>query len=943
VVKSLHGELIIRGASEHNLKGLNLVLPKGKLVVFTGVSGSGKSSLAFDTLYAEGQRRYVESLSSYARQFLGQMDKPKYDSIRGLAPTISIEQRTASHNPRSTVGTVTEIYDYLRVLYARAGTLHCPQCERVVERTDAAQIVRSIQAQEKGTKILVMAPIARNRKGTFAEELEDFKSQGFTRVRINEEVVLIEDAPSLNKNKKHNLDVVVDRLIVRPDVGPRLTDSVETALRIGMGQVLVGVVDGWEKLYSEAHHCAYCDLSLPEPTPALFSFNSPVGACVRCNGLGTTHEVAVERLVPDPSKTLNEYCIRLWGGAHSVISNAVIMGLSKKYKIPMDVPWTDIPGPMRDKILYGTGDDVFEVRWDRRKGTATFPMSFEGVVPQIRRLFKETSSNARMVHYLQFLHETDCPDCQGQRLGPAARAARLADRSLPELASHTIVSLHKHFQDMKLTGNAAIIAKEVLREVRARLGFLVNVGLEYLTLDRSASTLSGGEAQRIRLASQVGSELTGVLYILDEPTVGLHPRDNQRLLKTLFHMRDIGNTVIVVEHDRETIESADHVVDFGPGAGRLGGNVVAEGPLKKILQCKDSLTGLYLSGKRQIEIPKKRRKATQKALVIKGAREHNLKGIDVAFPVGCFNVVTGVSGAGKSTLINTIVHPALSQKLHGESVTPGRFKSMTGQEHFDKVVVINQKPIGRTPRSNPATYTKVFDPIRQVFAATRESRTYGYKPSRFSFNVKGGRCEACRGAGVIRIEMHFLADVFVRCESCKGKRFNDATLRVLFKGHTIFDVLEMTVNEAAQLFEHHPKIRRVLSTLVEVGLGYIGLGQPATTLSGGEAQRVKLSRELAKKATGRTLYVLDEPTTGLHFEDVQKLLSVIHRLVDAGNTVIVIEHNLDVIKTADHVLDLGPEGGDAGGYLVASGTPEAVAKVAQSHTGRYLAKILASN
>ena len=945
MAESLAEEIVVRGAAEHNLRSVNLVIPKRKLVVFTGVSGSGKSSLAFDTLYAEGQRRYVESLSAYARQFLGQMDKPRYDTIRGLSPTISIEQRAASANPRSTVGTVTEIYDYLRLLFARAGVTHCPQCERLTERTEPIQIVRAIESLDEGTRLLIMAPIARGRKGTFAEELQGLRTQGYTRVRLDGEVTLIEDAPDLDKNKRHDVDVVVDRVIVRPGGAARLTDSIESALRLGKGRRVARVLGGddEERLYSEHRHCAYCDLGLPDLTPALFSFNSPLGACRECNGLGTTHEVDIERVVPDPKRSLADGCIAPWESTPNPQqkrwSRAMLDALGRTYGISLKAPWKKLSEEHKRLVLYGTGGKSIDVIFESSRGSSTIPMPFEGVVAAVRRRFKESSSSTRVDHYKQYLRDARCPQCAGERLRPAARFVRVGGTRLPELARTPIGRLRALFDSMELTGNAAHIASEVLREIRSRLGFLVNVGLEYLTLERSAATLSGGEAQRIRLASQVGSELTGVLYILDEPSIGLHSRDNRRLIETLCHLRDIGNSVIVVEHDAETMRQADWMVDFGPGAGQLGGAIVAEGTPEMVRDTAGSLTGQYLSGRREIQIPETRRKSRRK-LRINGARANNLQSVDVSLPVGCFTVVTGVSGAGKSSLINSILLPAMASELHGASRRAGDHDSIGGLEHFKRIVAIDQKPIGRTPRSNPATYTKVFDAIRQVFAATRESRVYGYAAGRFSFNVKGGRCESCQGAGVIKIEMHFLPDVYVQCETCEGKRFNEATLRVRFRDKTIFEVLEMSVAEAVVEFDAHRHIKRILSTLNEVGLGYIALGQPATTLSGGEAQRVKLARELAKRGTGDTLYVLDEPSTGLHFEDVRKLLAVIDRLVEVGNTVVMIEHNLDIIKTADYVVDLGPEGGDGGGHIVAIGTPEQVAAVETSYTGRYLKGVL---
>ena len=947
MVRSLADEIEILGASEHNLKGVNLTLPKHKLIVFTGVSGSGKSSLAFDTLYAEGQRRYVESLSAYARQFLGQMDKPKYDTIRGLSPTISIEQRAASANPRSTVGTVTEIYDYLRLLYARAGITHCHQCSRPTGKTDPVHIVRAIEGLPDKTKLMILAPISRGRKGTFAEELDSYRGRGFTRARIDGEITQLEETPELDKNKKHDIDLVVDRLVVKAGGTPRLTDSVETALKVGGGRIVVSVLGDSpeERLYSEHRFCPYCELSLPEPTPAMFSFNSPLGACGTCNGLGSAHEVDLDRVVPDKSLPLDKGAIAPFTESPNPQqkrwSAAIMEALAAQYGFTLDKPWSRLKKKQRDVILNGTDGKTVDVVFKSKRGSSTIPMPFEGVIKAVERRFKDATSSRRADHYKQYMREAQCRACDGERLRPEARAVMLGDYRLPELMVMNVGALQRYFDTVELTGNAKAIASEVLREVRSRLGFLVNVGLEYLSLSRSAATLSGGEAQRIRLASQVGSELTGVLYILDEPSIGLHPRDNGRLIETLEHLRDIGNTVIVVEHDAETMRAGDWLVDFGPGAGVMGGQVVAKGPPATVQAEAASLTGQYLSGAREIEIPPARRKGTGKKLTITGAQANNLQGVKASFPLGCFTVVTGVSGAGKSSLVNGILWPALARDLHKSERVVGEYKAIKGIEHVDRVVDIDQKPIGRTPRSNPATYTKVFDLIRDVFSRTREARIYGYNGGRFSFNVKGGRCEACEGAGVKKIEMHFLADVYVECETCEGKRFNEATLRVRYKDHNIYDVLQMPVSEGAEVFANHKKIRRILETMCDVGLGYIKLGQPATTLSGGEAQRVKLARELARMAPGHTIYILDEPSTGLHFEDVRKLLAVVQRLVDAGNTVVMIEHNLDIIKTADWVLDMGPEGGDGGGFVVASGTPEAVARAEGSHTGRYLKEMLA--
>jgi len=934
----------IRGAAEHNLQSVNLTIPKHKLVVFCGVSGSDKSSLAFDTLYAEGQRRYVESLSAYARQFLGQMDKPRYETIRGLSPTISIEQRLAGANPRSTVGTVTEIYDYLRVLFARAGILHCYECGELAESSDAARMVEHICTLPEKTRLLVMAPLVRTRKGTFEDEFKQLRKDGFARVRVDGEVQLLEvlEQTPLDKNRRHTIDVVVDRIVLREDIAARLTDSVETALRVGNGRLVIEEIEGKEYFYSETRHCPNCDLSFPEPSPQLFSFNSPIGACPDCNGLGTAYEVDVERIVASPKLSLLQGCVAPWksvkGDSIHSWTRAMVKGMAKQYGFDPNAPWNTLSSEHQSLILNGTGTETFQLT--SPGGRAEFKTSFEGVIAWLSRRFKDSVVDHKAAQFRPYFHSAPCSLCKGKRLRPEAHGVLVNDHSLPDLMDKTIGDLHEHFQSLKLTGNTAQIAGEVLREIGARLGFLMNVGLNYLTLNRRAASLSGGEAQRIRLASQVGSELTGVLYILDEPSIGLHPRDNERLLDMLRHLRDIGNTVIVVEHDADTLRAADHLVDFGPGAGRVGGRIVASGTQQSLMDCAESITGHYLAGTRTIEVPATRRPASSKRLVVRGARQNNLQNIDVSIPLSSFCVVTGVSGAGKSTLINEILVPALSRELHGGSQQPGDHDSIEGIQHVQKIVSIDQKPIGRTPRSNPATYTKVFDKIRETFSKTKQSRMYGFRPGRFSFNVKGGRCEACQGAGVIKIEMHFLPDVYVTCETCNGRRFNEATLRVTYQDKTIYDVLQMSVDEAREFFSAHPKIMRILNTLHDVGLGYVGLGQPATTLSGGEAQRIKLSRELAKPSTGNTLYVLDEPSTGLHFEDTKLLLEVLDRLVVQENTVVVIEHNLDIIKTADHVIDLGPEGGDGGGKVVASGTPEDIMKVATSHTGACLQQVL---
>jgi excinuclease ABC subunit A len=935
--------IIVRGAREHNLEIDELRVPKRELVVFTGVSGSGKSSLAFDTLYAEGQRRYVESLSSYARQFLGQMEKPKYDQIRGLSPTIAIEQKSASSNPRSTVGTVTEIYDYLRVLYARVGEQRCHLCGGAVAARSAAEIVDELLELPAKTKVTLLAPKAENRKGEFREVLDEARKAGFVRVRIDGVIHRLEDVTALDKKKKHTVQVVVDRVAVSPADRARITDSVETALKGGTGQVLA-LVEGEERerAYSESRACPSCGVGLPELSPQSFSFNSPLGMCIDCNGLGASLEVDPELVVPNPELSITAGAIEPWGdrsGKQQSWTTNIIAALKKELGIPIDRPWKQLTPRQREVVLHGTGDKRVTVSWEGRHGGGSWAIRFAGVVNTIKKRMEESQSEAMRQFYGRYFREARCRACKGQRLCPQSRAVFVAGKTLVDITALTVAAAAQHFDGLALGGARAQIATEILKEVRTRLGFLLNVGLDYLTLERTASTLSGGEAQRIRLASQLGSELSGVMYVLDEPSIGLHQRDNLRLISTLRRLRDLGNSVIVVEHDAETIEAADYVVDFGPGAGRQGGKVVAAGSPKEIARAPGSLTGRFMSGAERIEVPAVRR-PPRGWITLTGARDHNLKGVDVRFPLGVLIAVTGVSGAGKSSLINGTLHPALRRKLLGGYDPVGAFDTLTGIEAVDKVIDIDQKPIGRTPRSNPATYTKAFDCIREVFALTNEAKAYGYTPGRFSFNVKGGRCEACEGDGVRKVEMHFLADVYVTCEVCKGKRYNDATLRVRWKDRSIAEVLETSVSEARGLFAHHRTLAHILETLEEVGLGYIALGQPATTLSGGEAQRVKLSRELAKRDTGRTFYLLDEPTTGLHFDDVRRLLAVLARLVDAGNTVLVIEHNLDVIKCADHVIDLGPEGGARGGEIVAAGTPEEVAAVTGSYTGQFLAPML---
>jgi excinuclease ABC subunit A len=928
--------IAIRGASEHNLKSVSLDVPKKKLVVFSGVSGSGKSSLAFDTLYAEGQRRYVESLSAYARQFLGQLEKPRYETLRGLSPTISIEQKSASNNPRSTVGTVTEVHDYLRVLYASIGVQHCWKCNRRVGRQSAQAIVDEVLKSPAGTRLMLLAPLVENRKGEHKEVLAEAARRGFARVRVDGKVVPLEESIELDKKAKHTIEVVVDRLVLKPDIRSRLTDSVETALREGKGVLLLtDESGGQERVLSELNACHHCGLSFAELTPSSFSFNSPLGMCPDCNGLGTRPEMDPELVVPDARRTIREGAVEPWAtgmGKGEGWTAEFVEQLARAFKLDLDTPWEKLSKRERDVVLYGSGGKSFTIRG--------WKMAWEGIVHKLMRGFRTTHSEGMRKYYLKFFSPRACSTCQGERLRPEARAVRVHGQTIVELSRRTVADARDFLTGLNLLPQEEPVARELLREIQSRLGFLVDVGLGYLTLDRSATTLSGGESQRIRLASQMGSELTGVIYILDEPSIGLHQRDNGKLLLTLKRLRDLGNSVIVVEHDEETMREADHLVDFGPGAGELGGQVVAQGTPVEVMRNEASLTGAYLSGRARIVVPERRRPPTGGKLVVEGARAHNLKDVTVEFPLGLLVAVTGVSGAGKSTLVNEVLYPALAQKLYGSREVAGRHRALKGVEQLDKVVDIDQRPIGRTPRSNPATYTKVFDAIRAVFALTQEARTYGYGPGRFSFNMKGGRCEACEGDGVKLVEMHFLADVYVPCEVCGGKRFNEATLRVRFKGKNIAEVLQMSVREAREHFAAHREIERILGTLEDVGLGYVRLGQSSPTLSGGEAQRIKLSRELARVATGRTLYILDEPTTGLHFEDIRKLLRVLDRLVEAGNTVVVIEHNLDVIKSADWVIDLGPEGGEGGGRVLAQGTPEAVAQVPSSFTGHYLARVL---
>lgn len=943
--------IIVRGAREHNLKNIDIELPKKKLIVITGVSGSGKSSLAFDTIYAEGQRRYVESLSSYARQFIGQMEKPKYETMRGLSPTIAIEQKAASKNPRSTVGTITEVYDYLRVLFARVGEQFCIKCGEKVGRGDAESMVNQILALPPSTKILLLAPIIENRKGEHKDLLDELKKDGFARVRIDGVVTELEDVQALSKNKKHNIEVVVDRLVIKNDgeFRKRLSDSVETALKFGHGTLITHILGREDILMSEARSC--CGIAYPELAPQLFSFNSPLGMCSDCNGIGTLLSMDENKIVPDKTLSIREGAVIPWKnyftGDNRSRRNSWGMGQLKAMEsqmgIDLDTPWNKLPKKQKDICLYGAGSREIIIDWNSAKITGSVTTKVEGIINSMMRRYHQTKSESQKKWYAKFMSSRTCRTCHGKRLKPEVLNVRIDGVSIIDITAMTISEAYNFIKALSLTGNKKLIAEELLKEISDRLGFLVNVGLNYLSLDRSGPTLSGGESQRIRLASQVGSELTGVLYILDEPSIGLHQRDNIKLLETLCHLRDIGNTLIVVEHDQETMETADWLVDIGPGAGLLGGQIVAEGSPAKVMKNKQSLTGKYLAGKTKIDLPEKRKtpkKVGNNWVSIKNAKENNLAGIDVKIPLGMFVAVTGVSGAGKSTLINQILYPALASSLHASSLEIGQHDGIEGLKNLDKVINIDQKPIGRTPRSNPATYTKVFDHIRDLFALLPESKARGYKKGRYSFNVKGGRCEACSGDGYIRVEMHFLADVFVPCEVCHGKRFNESTLEILYRGHSISDVLDLSVRQAHELFTHHPKIKAILDTLVDVGLSYIKLGQAATTLSGGEAQRIKLARELAKRNTGKTLYILDEPTTGLHFEDVKKLLEVLQRLANAGNTVLVIEHNLDVVKTADWVIDIGPEGGHGGGRIVAEGSPEKVAKSKKSHTGRYLKELL---
>lgn len=934
-------EIVIQGARVHNLKNIEVRIPRDKLVVMTGLSGSGKSSLAFDTIYAEGQRRYVESLSAYARQFLGQMDKPDVDVIEGLSPAISIDQKTTSRNPRSTVGTVTEIYDYLRLLFARVGKPICPNHGVEISSQTIEQMVDRIMQLPERSRLQILAPVISGRKGTHAKLIEDIKKQGYVRIRVNGDVIDLDDNIELNKNKKHTIEVVIDRIVVKEGIEARLSDSLESALRLAEGTVLVDVLEVEELLFSEHHACPICGFSIGELEPRMFSFNSPFGACAECDGLGTKLEVDPELVIPDKSLSLKEDAIVPWIPTSSQYYPELLKTICKHFKIPMDVPVNDLPDEDLNIILYGSRDEKIKFQYTNEFGnTRVNNIYFEGVLANVERRFKETSSDYIREQMEKYMASRACPTCHGYRLKEETLAVKVNGTHIGEVTALSITEADRFFNNLVLSEKDMQIARLILREIAERLGFLINVGLDYLTLSRAAGTLSGGEAQRIRLATQIGSRLTGVLYILDEPSIGLHQRDNDRLIGTLQSMRDIGNTLIVVEHDEDTMMAADYLIDIGPGAGAAGGQIVSAGTPEEVMNDFNSLTGQYLSGKKFIPLPIERRKPDGRVVSIKGASENNLKDVDAEFPLGQFIAVTGVSGSGKSTLVNEVLHKVLAQKLNRAKQKPGKFKSIEGLEELEKVIDIDQSPIGRTPRSNPATYTGVFDDVRDVFAMTNEAKVRGYKKGRFSFNVKGGRCEACRGDGIIKIEMHFLPDVYVPCEVCHGKRYNRETLEVTYKGKNIADVLSMTVEDALVFFENIPKISRKLQTIVDVGLGYVQLGQPATTLSGGEAQRVKLASELHKRSNGKSFYILDEPTTGLHVHDIEKLLLVLQRLVDTGNTVLVIEHNLDVIKTVDHIIDLGPEGGDKGGQIIAMGTPEQVAGKENTYTGRYLKPIL---
>ena len=936
-------EIVIKGAKENNLKNIDLTLPRNKLIVFTGVSGSGKSTLAFDTIYAEGQRRYVESLSSYARQFLGQMQKPDVESIEGLSPAISIDQKTTSNNPRSTVGTITEIYDYLRLLFARVGVPHCPRCGREISKQSIDQIIDKIKAEiPDGTKLMVLAPIVRGQKGEHVKVLDSIRKSGFVRVDIDGSVYTFDEDIRLDKNKKHSISIVIDRIIMKEDIDKRLTESVELALKQANGLVVVVTPDN-QMVFSTQFACQHCGISLEEITPRLFSFNSPFGACPECHGLGFTSEIDPDLIVKDPSKSIRQGAVNVtgWGIDTGLFSMSYFEALSNKYHFSLDVPYKDLPQEVKDIIMYGNCGEELELSMQTKRFSGNMRGSFEGIVNNLKRRYRETTSEYVKGEITKYMRDKPCPTCHGERLKEVALGVRVFDKNITQLCNLSIDELYEFFDKNTFTQERNLIAESIVKEIKARLTFLRDVGLNYLTLARSASSLSGGESQRIRLATQIGSGLTGVIYILDEPSIGLHQRDNDRLITTLKHLRDLGNTLIVVEHDEDTMRAADYLVDIGPYAGENGGSLVASGTLQDVMANGNSITGQFLSGKRKIEVPSVRRKSNGKVLKVIGAKENNLKNIDVEFPLGILNVVTGVSGSGKSSLVTDILYPALSNRLNNSTMAEGRYEKIEGVENLDKVIAIDQSPIGRTPRSNPATYTGVFTQIRELFAATPDAQERGFSAGRFSFNVSGGRCETCCGDGIKKIEMYFLPDIYVPCEVCKGRRYNRETLEVKYKGKSIYDVLEMTVEEALTFFENQPQIKNKIQTLYDVGLGYIRLGQAATTLSGGEAQRVKLATELSKKSTGKTMYILDEPTTGLHSYDVDKLIKIMNRLVDAGNTVVVIEHNLDVIKVADNIIDIGPEGGVGGGKVIAQGTPEQIAKSKVSYTGKFLAKLLA--
>ncbi|MGB7605207.1 MAG: excinuclease ABC subunit UvrA [Lutisporaceae bacterium] len=934
-------KIIIKGAREHNLKNIDIEIPRDKFVVITGLSGSGKSSLAFDTIYAEGQRRYVESLSSYARQFLGQMEKPDVDYIEGLSPAISIDQKTTSRNPRSTVGTVTEIYDYMRLLFARIGIPHCPKCGKQISQQTIDQMVDIIKGLEQGSKLQLLAPVVSGKKGEHQKVLEDIKKGGYVRARINGEVLDLNDEIKLAKTKKHNIEIIVDRLVVKEGIEKRLTDSLETVMKLTGGIAIVEIIGDREMIFSQNFACAECGISIEDLAPRMFSFNSPFGKCPKCDGLGGLQEIDPDLVIPDRSKSIAEGAIDPWKNLdENTWYYNILEAAAKKYGFDLKTPIEELEPEIIDIILYGNKGERIKVNYNRTYGKGEVMAAIEGVVNNLERRYRETKSDYMRTEIEKYMSTIGCPECNGQRLKKESLAVKIGGLSIAQVCNMSIYKIRDFFVDLKLTEKEKLISKLILKEIKERLEFLLNVGLEYLTLSRAAGSLSGGEAQRIRLATQIGSSLVGVLYILDEPSIGLHQRDNEKLLKTLRNLTNLGNTLLVVEHDEDTMYAADHIIDIGPGAGVHGGYVVAEGSLDTILKCEESITGQYLSGKKRIEIPEKRRKPNGKRVEIKGARENNLKSIDVSFPMGVFTCVTGVSGSGKSTLVNEILYKAVASSLYRTKLRPGEHDKIKGLEHLDKIIDIDQSPIGRTPRSNPATYTGVFDLVREVYASTNEAKMRGYKNGRFSFNVKGGRCEACKGDGIIKIEMQFMPDVYVPCEVCRGKRYNRETLEVKYKGKNISEVLNMTVEDALEFFENIPKIQKKMQTLHEVGLGYIKLGQPSTQLSGGEAQRIKLAYELSKRSTGKTLYILDEPTTGLHIADIQKLLYILDKLVDSGNTIIVIEHNLEVIKRADHIIDLGPEGGDRGGTIIAEGTPEHIAEVKESYTGQFLKKIL---